>query len=486
MALDAAGAPHVVHYGQTSGTGTTHIFYTNKTSGSWSAAVQLDTASLGTNQRCMHPACMFDSTGALHVTWMTITANYGTTLEKAYYIKRSSGGTWGSVTAFTDNLLGSVDNGPALYVSEDDHVHIVYGLGDGTDSSLPLPDGEVVTGATVNNKVFYRFSADGGATWNTTTQPPHFVAHNFALGPDGQGGIRLWSHSQPAHVQGVGQAIGYAHLPVGSSTWTAWTQVAIDTNSDGYDCGVSPRRAKFFQTHLTYLDIAYFDLNLPVSAMLGTDPSGTVPMVGSASSASSASAVLTITPAPAQNLVGSASSGSSAGAGLTQTPAAPQSLVGAASSASAASATLTETPVPAQHLTGAASSVSSASGALSNAAPGTPYAGSASSASSASAILTITPAAPQPLVGSASSASAASAALTQMPPGGLLGSASSSSSASAILTITPPSATQHLVGSASSASSASAILTNGIATDPVVLRGTENVLIVLAATETVI
>jgi hypothetical protein len=484
--LDSSGVPHVVMYGQATGVGTsgnTHIFYTNRIGGTWSAALQLDTATLSGTVRCMHPMAMFDSTGALHVAWMTIDANYQATSQSAYYIKRSAAGTWGSVTTFGDALLGSVDNGPSLYVSEDDHVHIAYGLSDGAFAT-----GETVTGTTVNNKVFYRFSSDGGATWNTTTQPPHYVAHDFSLGPsgDGAGGIRIYSHSQPTTVDGLGTAIGYMQLPKGGS-WAAWHQIAIDTNGNGYDCTTSPRRAQYFNNLTKYLDVAYFDLNLPASAMLSSDPSGAVPMHGSASSASSASGVLTMTPAAAQSLLGAASVASSASGILTQTPAAAQPLTGSASSASSASAVLTMVPAPAQNLVGSASSQSSASGVLTQTTPPGDLLGSASSASSASAILTITPQSPQSLVGSASSASSASAALTQTPPGGLVGSARSSSSASAVLTITPPSVPPLLlVGSASSSSSASAILTNGTSVTPVVLRGKENVLTTLDAQENVL
>jgi hypothetical protein len=380
MALDASGVPHVVSYGQVSGTGATHIFYTNKTSGSWSTAVQLDTASLGTNQRCMHPMCMFDSTGALHVAWMTITFNYGTTLEHAYYIKRSSGGTWGSVTQFAENLLGSVDNGPSLYVSEDDRIHIAYGLGDGTN-----PAGQTVNGTTVNNAVFYRFSTDGGATWNTTTQPPHYVAHDFSLGPDGAGGIHLWSHSQPTTVDGVGNAIGYAALPNGSSTWTAWAQKAQDTNANGYDCTVSPRREQFFHNRPAYLDIAYFDLNLPASAMLGSDPTGNALVgqtetgaitsggtaaltVGSSNALAGTGAITsagTATLLVAKPLAGSGGIVSGGTGSLTQT----QALAGSGAIVSGGTASLTNTPSGTRALAGTGTITSGGTGNLTQTQP---------------------------------------------------------------------------------------------------------------------
>jgi hypothetical protein len=178
----------------------------------------------------MHPQIAFDSTGALHATWMTYTFNYQIPSDgTAYYCKRSAAGTWGTPVAFAQTLLGSVDNGPSLYVDYDDTVHIAYNLGDTTTTQVGN-----------NNVIYYRFSTDGGATWNTSQQPARFVTHDPIIGPDGFGGVYLWCHSQPTTYDGVGGTIGRMHKARGATSWGAWT--AFTSGTPQMDATVSARR----------------------------------------------------------------------------------------------------------------------------------------------------------------------------------------------------------------------------------------------------
>jgi hypothetical protein len=272
LALDSSGVPHVLYMGRASTATPQHIQYVNKVGGTWSSPAQIDTATLGTNFNAKHPQIMFDSSGNLHATWLTMRFNYDTAggNATAYYAKRT-GTTWQTTpTAFSDVLLGSIDNGPSIYVDPADVIHITYNLG----AAGVNPVGETVNGSTVDNQVFYRFSTDGGSTWTTTPQPPHFVTHDPALGPDGAGGIFIWSHAQPTTVDGVGGAIGHMHRPKGSATWEGW--VATTSSSPSSDSTVSTRRAQFFHNSPTRLDVQFFGDSLPLTAEVGSDVPSTI------------------------------------------------------------------------------------------------------------------------------------------------------------------------------------------------------------------
>jgi hypothetical protein len=324
LALDASGVPHVLYMGRASTATPQHIQYVNKVGGTWSSPAQIDTATLSAGFNAKHPNMMFDSSGNLHATWMTFSGNYDTggANGTAYYAKRT-GTTWQATpTAFAELLLGSIDNGPSLYVDPADVVHITYGLG----AAGVNPIGEAVTGTTVDNKVFYRFSADGGTTWNTTTQPAHFVTHDPALGPDGAGGVFIWSHAQPTTVDGVGHSIGHMHRPKGSATWDTWTATTSGVTSA--DSTISTRHAQYFHNFPTKLDVQYFGDTLPATAYVGSD----VP------------SIIAVTPAPFI----AALSGTVTGLTTGMITAAPSPFTSAASGTftSLSSGTITAAPSP--------------------------------------------------------------------------------------------------------------------------------------------
>ena len=100
LALDAAGLPHVI----TGGTNEA-VYYTNRTSGAWSAPLVV-----GGSSAWEHPSMAFDTAGVLHVAFYDFASSM-------FYRNRSAAGTWSATETITATASNSQsDELPSLAI----------------------------------------------------------------------------------------------------------------------------------------------------------------------------------------------------------------------------------------------------------------------------------------------------------------------------------------------------------------------------------
>jgi predicted neuraminidase len=175
---DSSGNLHVVLQDNTPG--NYEIDYKQSTDGgaAWTANKRL-TWTAGTSEA---PVIGVDSTGYLHVAWVDSTP--GNT--EIYHKKSTDGGaTWGANRRLTYNSVGSYS--PDIAADTSSRVHLVW-----VDETPGNPD------------IYYRKSADGGATWTTPlrlTWTPGF-SEVPAIGVDSSGNLHVvWRDNTPGNYE---------------------------------------------------------------------------------------------------------------------------------------------------------------------------------------------------------------------------------------------------------------------------------------------
>jgi len=133
LTLDANDVPHVVFC--TSGTSNS-LKYTNKTSGSWSAAA---TIASGTN--LAHPSLATSLDGTIHLAWLVNSHAAHSSISYAHY----SGGAWGTsenVSSGDSVVLGNGDDdqGPSIATDSQNRPHVLFddGTVNGSDNYARL------------------------------------------------------------------------------------------------------------------------------------------------------------------------------------------------------------------------------------------------------------------------------------------------------------------------------------------------------------
>lgn len=117
LALDSSGLPHVITGGKNE-----NMYYTNRTSGSWSTPVAVANSSSQ-----MHPSMAFDHNGTLHVAY------YDGNINMFYRNRNPSTGAWSAVETISNNVSTSQsDESPSLAIDSSGRVLVDYISGDFT------------------------------------------------------------------------------------------------------------------------------------------------------------------------------------------------------------------------------------------------------------------------------------------------------------------------------------------------------------------
>ena len=240
IALDAAGAPHIVYLDGL--TNNRRTYYRNRVGGSWSSATRIDDGvSYTSDLKAWHPNLAFDTSGRILAVWLRgslNTINDGTIYSRV----RSVAGAWGT----TVNLSG--DNAARTIIDQ-------------STSILITPDGRyhVAWIAQPNDYIRYAFSDDTGATWTANNPGGGTQAsHNPSLGQDGAGGIRIYGHGTPSPIpDGHGDNLYYFSGPGGTGAWSSFTLYVTGS----YDSSVNTRWSQFFHHFPSTLDVAYWGGN---------------------------------------------------------------------------------------------------------------------------------------------------------------------------------------------------------------------------------
>lgn len=241
IALDANGKPHVV-YLKNDGT-RVRVYYTNKTSGSWSAGVIVDDQSFGSNEKCWHPNLAFDSAGRILAVWESGTFNH-TDTGTVYARVRATNGTWGT----TVNVSGTnaahtcIDQSLSLLITSDGRWHLTF------------------TSAT-DEYIQYRYSDDQNASWSSNNPGSGTaLTHDPTLAVWGNR-IRVFGHGA------TGIDLTYFEGNGGSGAWG--TRATYATGN--YDSSSNTRWSQFFFNNPSTLDVAFWNSNYPNVLYVGVD-----------------------------------------------------------------------------------------------------------------------------------------------------------------------------------------------------------------------
>ena len=169
----------------------------------WSAARRLTWTADASDT----PAVAVDTTGSVHVAW----SDYTPGNPEIYYKKSGDGGaTWGAAKRLTWTSGDSF--APAMAMDSGDAIHVVWY--DNTPG---------------NNEIYYKKSADGGATWGAVTRLTWNSGDSVfpVIAVDGSDRVHvLWSDDTPGNSD-----IYYRKSPDGGSTWGAVTRLTWTSGS---------------------------------------------------------------------------------------------------------------------------------------------------------------------------------------------------------------------------------------------------------------
>jgi hypothetical protein len=209
-AVDASGNLHLVW--SDNSPGNYEIYYKKSTGTGWATAKRL-TSTSGPSQ-C--PTIAVSSSGALHAVYWDETGGNA----EVYYLRSTDGGTtWAAARRLT--WTAGPSNYPSLAVDSSGAVHAVWQ--DNTPGSY---------------EIYYRKSADGGATWGMATRLTWNLGSSTrpAIAVNASGHIHLvWQDDTP------GKAEIYSKKSTdGGTTWTAnkrltWTSGASTSPSLSID-----------------------------------------------------------------------------------------------------------------------------------------------------------------------------------------------------------------------------------------------------------
>jgi len=139
IAIDSGDTIHVVW--NDGSTDNIELLYRSSTDGgaTWSPAQRIT----WTSGSSFHPAIAIDSQDAIHVAWQDLVSGF---FEIFYKNSADSGATWSAAKRLTWTSGNS--NRPAIGIAGNDAIHVAWQ--------------DYVLG---NFNIYYRSSADGGATW---------------------------------------------------------------------------------------------------------------------------------------------------------------------------------------------------------------------------------------------------------------------------------------------------------------------------------
>ena len=213
--LDSNDVPHIVYLKGNS------LLYQNRIGGSWSSTFTLDTAAIP-----KHPMLAFDSSGALHVSWMQ-----DGSFQAIKYRKRSSDGTWASTETVADNDVlwnGSEDQGPSLVLTAAGVPYILY----------------------TNTANFVRIRYKPGPTWLTDDPPTGVYTH----------APQIYSQGEDIYVfLGHDRDIDYAYLYQVGGAGNPWSNTIKLATGQTVDGSASVRWDPFRETNANVIDTAFFD-----------------------------------------------------------------------------------------------------------------------------------------------------------------------------------------------------------------------------------
>jgi hypothetical protein len=205
-AVDTSGNVHLVWYDNTPG--NYEVYYRKGTNGgtTWASAKRL-TSTSGASQR---PVVAVSPSGHLHVIWWDETPGNA----EVYYGKSTDGGTtWEAAKRLA--WTAGQSSYPSLAVYSSGTVHAVW------QDNTPG-----------NYEIYYRKSADGGATWGTAKRL------TWTSGSSGRPGVAV---SSSGHIHLVWQddtpgkaEIYYKKSSDGGTTWTANKRLTWTSGHSNY------------------------------------------------------------------------------------------------------------------------------------------------------------------------------------------------------------------------------------------------------------
>lgn len=120
LAIDGSNFPHVAWCQEGEVSSAERIYYSTRSSGSWSARLLISDTNEGAGETENDPRIVIHSDGDIHIIWRTEDAT-DALLNQAYY----DGVTWSSSILVDDGANG-IDYIPWPVVDSDDNVHVVY------------------------------------------------------------------------------------------------------------------------------------------------------------------------------------------------------------------------------------------------------------------------------------------------------------------------------------------------------------------------
>lgn len=271
LAVDATGTAHAVWVSRGAATaGPTRLFYARRGASGWSRPARIDDQAvpLGTRQS-LHPAIAFDTAGRLTVAWLQGSRDrdlgqilgfsfpiYYTADGTIFTRTMSAAGTWGPTARLPGIAMTAIDNGPSLISTPDGTLHLTFISGE--------PGQE--------DEMRYYYDRRDGAGWRGDRQPDRFITHDPALGPDGAGGVVIYTHGQPGYYAAnqryqflsYGNDEYYFTLPSGAAAWSAPKLYAAGP----FDSAPSTRWSQFLHNFPQYLDVLFWRTDRP-NAMIG-------------------------------------------------------------------------------------------------------------------------------------------------------------------------------------------------------------------------
>ncbi len=250
LAVDAAGRSHAVWNRRIEGHLRIRYAMLDRAmpdgAAAWSAPVTIDDVAPGDRRNAWHPTLAFAPDGSLWLSWLEGSTNYvGDGIIRVRM--RAPDGGWAPSEAIPDAAMTAIDNGPSMLVTGDGVAHLSF----------------VDTGNIV--KYWYHDAAG----WHGDRQPPSTRTHNPALGPDGEGGVRLYAHGTvpEGDLAGHGDDLFVMRLAAGRDAWGRWTRIA----KGSLDCSVAVRWAQFHEPWPGLLDWAFWNDAYPNDLWVGTD-----------------------------------------------------------------------------------------------------------------------------------------------------------------------------------------------------------------------